>query len=655
MAKPITMKIKSLIIIFLCTLIPWSCSDEEIVKTEIIKGGFDIHNIDNSVSPGDDFYQYAVGGWMKEHPGEGIGTVVANDMIEWYERNFKSIINGEAKQTETTLEIKQVYELYADRQRRKDTGTAPLLACMKRVNDATDVSELIDVATELIKEGHQSPFSISYTYGNDPITGKAQYVIFIDKGFMEPYLPESMIEENRDAYIQYIRQMLKLTGFNGIDENEFVNDILKTDKEFYDCGKDVTASFRLKDIIAVDNKEAFRMFRELNIGQDYNMIADNTEYVKVILQLLTDGTKLEQAKHSLIWALIVEGRFALTEEMLDATDRFEANAYQLDVLGLDGQCYEIVRGLYETELGKLYAEQNVSEETREMMKDMVGNIRTVFREHILNAVWLDEVTRAKAVEKLDAIKVYAAGTLTRSVKTLPDNCYDSHLEWQKKELEKMYQLYGSKDSLGDINLYEYSINALYCKLTNSVNILAGYLQFNSPTDIAYNYGTIGYTLAHELTHSLDSNCRYFDKDGNYNDWWSASASANYDARARKVSDYYSTLTYGNDYRVDGEATLGETVADLGGIKFAYEAMMREAGGKEILDENGLTLAQRFFLAFAFTFTGDFIPETFLTDSHVYAPLRINSVLANTDAWYKAFDIRSGDKWYIAPEERVGVW
>lgn len=641
-----------LVLLAFCAQLLWCCSDDEADPPEVIEGAFDVTNIDQSVRPGDDFYQYAVGNWNASNPGKTSVDQCYATMEKWYDSVFDKIVEGKVPSSETVDELKAVYQLYTDRSARRQCGVSVLRSTLEELNAARTTEDLISIMVRLMKEGHSLPF----TFGAIHADISNRYMLQISASGFLPFLTAEQLENPAmvKVYSDYIYKMLSLAGWSGGNEDEIVQHVLTLEKEFNDYSPDkgIIKYSKLKELLPVE----FSQYLE-SLGVGERAYLTNWYETELIVGLLITPEYFNELKSYLIWCYVAEKRRYLTEEIFETSRVFEETLNGWSY-GFEDAMKQTVSAQFKAGLGKLYSEQMISEDVRNRAGTMADNIRNVFCDRIRKAAWLTEATKLKAIEKLEAIEVYVGGVRTRTL-SLPGNCYEYGLQKSSEALNSLPNLIGQPVSkISDDVLYSTDVNASYL-VTNAMCIYTSYMQppyAILTTDLAAAYATLGITLGHEFSHALDNAFRFFDKDGIYGDWWTATDVSGYDQRASAIVDYYNTQTF-EGIPVDGKNTLNETIAELAGISLSFEAMLRVTGGKEQLDENGLTLGQRFFLNYAYVYAGDYsdMIEVYKYDPHIYPPLRVNSTVANTNAWYEAFDIQPSEKSYIAPEKRVGVW
>ena len=302
------------------------------------------------------------------------------------------------------------------------------------------------------------------------------------------------------------------------------------------------------------------------------------------------------------------------------------------------------------------------------MLALVKQLQTSLAERIGEQTWMDDATKAAAIEKLNTFYVkvgypdkwtdLSALTIDPS-KSYYENVQAARLFWKKLDIEKKA---GKPVDRDEWFMYPQTVNAYYNPTTNEICFPAGILQppfFNMEADDAFNYGAIGVVIGHEMTHGFDDQGRHYDKNGNMTDWWTAADEANFAARAGKYADFFSAIKVLPDLNANGTLTLGENIADHGGLQVAYNAFVNATRGKELQTIYGFTPAQRFFLAYSGVWAGNItdkeIRSRTKSDPHSLGRWRVNGALPHIDAWYDAFGIKADDKMYLPKEQRLQLW
>jgi len=319
-------------------------------------------------------------------------------------------------------------------------------------------------------------------------------------------------------------------------------------------------------------------------------------------------------------------------------------------------------------LGKIYCEKYFPASSKKRMEELVKNLQVSLGERIKAQEWMSDTTKQAALDKLATFYVKIGypnkwedmTELTFDAdKSYYENVCSARLFWDKRNIEEMAGKPTDKDKW---YMTPQTVNAYYNPPTNEICFPAGILQppfFDASADDAFNYGAIGVVIGHEMTHGFDDQGRHYDKSGNMTDWWTASDAKNFDERTGKYADFFSAIKVLPDLNANGRLTLGENLADHGGLQVAYNAYKNATAKKKQKTINGLTADQRFFLAYAGVWAANItdaeIRNRTKSDPHALGRYRVNGALPHIDAWYEAFGVKEGDKMYIPAEERLKLW
>ncbi|HUW07208.1 MAG TPA: M13 family metallopeptidase, partial [Williamwhitmania sp.] len=317
-------------------------------------------------------------------------------------------------------------------------------------------------------------------------------------------------------------------------------------------------------------------------------------------------------------------------------------------------------------VGQLYVKKFFPPEAKERMIQLVKNLQAAYAIRLAKVDWMTDSTKTKAIEKLKAITVKIGypdkwkdyTKLSIKKDSYFDNVMSARAFLVKENLDKL----GKPVDPTEWGMTPQTVNAYYNPLNNEIVFPAAILQppfFNLKADDAVNYGAIGMVIAHEMTHGFDDQGRHFNKDGNMIDWWSPKDAENFNARTKVLADQFSKFIAVDSLHVNGELTLGENIADNGGLNIAYDALQIALNGKQPKKIDGFTADQRFFLGYAQVWMENIRKEELMRrikeDVHSPARFRVNGALSNINKFYDAFDIKPGDKLYVAPDKRVKIW
>ena len=325
-----------------------------------------------------------------------------------------------------------------------------------------------------------------------------------------------------------------------------------------------------------------------------------------------------------------------------------------------------VDGVLGEAVGQMYVKKYFPAESKERMLKLVHNLQETLAERIKALSWMGDSTKVKATDKLKAFYVkigypdkwrdYSSLDITK------DSYYANVKRASKFESEYRYSKAGKKVDKTEWQMTPQTVNAYYDPSTNEICFPAGILQypfFDQTADDAFNYGAIGVVIGHEMTHGFDDQGCQFDKEGNLKNWWTDTDKKNFDARAKVMADFFDAIEVAPGVKANGKFTLGENIADHGGLQISYQAFKKATAAAPLAVKDGFTPEQRFFLAYANVWAGNVRPEEILkrtkSDPHSLGKWRVDGALPQIQAWYDAFGIKQGDKMYLPVEKRVSIW
>lgn len=655
--------------------------------------GINLAALDKSVSPGDDFYAYANGEWMKtaEIPADRAGTgafLVAFDATEKHLTDLvEGIVESGTNRTADETRIADLYESYMDVSAIDAAGMQPIQGYLDRVAAIADTSDLsrflgsnlrADVdplnATDFFTE---NLFGIFVTQGLSTPGEVLPYILQGGLGMPEReyYLSsDPRMVEIRTAYRAYIEKLLSLAGI--------ADAAVRADRIF--SLETSIASAHASREESADFKKAATVWSRNDLQQK----APGIDWT-----LLLDAAHLGgQQKFDAYHANAITGLSALVaSEMLDAWKDWlvfhQINAHS-DVLpsAIDQAAFAfngtILSGTPEQRsrekralaavnrylgdaVGRAYVEKYFPASSKAQVTAMVDNIVSAFKQRVASIDWMARETKREALAKVNTIKVSVGYPDTwRDYDHFLVNARNAYANVIAGELtEYAHQLakIGKPMDRGEWWMTAQLVNAVNLPVQNALNFPAGILQppfFDPEADLAYNYGAIGAVIGHEISHSFDNNGAAFDSQGALRNWWTAKDLAQFAERGQALADQYNEYAPFPGLHVNGKLTLGENIADVVGLAAAYEAYRASLNNKEAPVIAGYTGDQRFFIAYAQSWAvktrEQALRRRIATDAHAPGQYRALTV-RNLDAWYKAFDVQPGDKLYLAPEERVIIW
>lgn len=646
---------------------------------------FDKAGMDTTVSPGENFFLYANGTWMDstEIPAAETGWGSFYTLYDENQKNLKKILDdvSSAQHENGTLEQK-VADLYLsgmDTATIEKRGFDPVKPLLSRIAAVRDYQELIRVAADSYKEG--DGFLFGFYIGPDDRISNKNAVNFYQTGLGMPnrdyYLNnDTETKTIRDAYVKYITRLFTLTGSDEAAAAKTANRILALETEI---AKSHLTPVELRDPVKNYNKFTVADFQKqipnipfadvlsrLQIKTDTILVSQPKYYQA--LNTLIKSQPLELWKDKLKFELLSGSASALSKPFRDA--QFDFSGRMLNGQKEQKERWKLMvdktdSGLGEL-LGQLYVEKYFPEDAKDRMLKLVNNLQKVYEGRIRNLAWMSPETKERALAKLNAFtkkigypdkwKTYDDVTIQR------DKYYENLISIAKHNYNEMVGKLGKPVDRSEWGMTPPTVNAYYNPSFNEIVFPAGILQFpffDFNADDAINYGAIGAVIGHEMTHGFDDQGSQYDKDGNLKDWWTKEDAARFKSRAQVVVDQYSKYTVLNDLKVNGNLTLGENIADIGGLAIAYEAFKNTSQGKGNEKIDGFTPDQRFFLSFAQVWRikdrEERLRMRITLDPHSPEMYRVNGPLSNMPEFYRAFNVKPGDKMHRPDEQRVKIW
>ncbi|MBS7566965.1 M13 family metallopeptidase [Mucilaginibacter sp. Bleaf8] len=646
---------------------------------------FEKSGMDTTVKPGDDFFQYASGAWYKktEIPASETGWGSFYTLYDDNQKNLRKILDEvSAKGNDKGSNAQKVGDLYAsgmDTAAIDKQGYNPVKPLLAKINALKDYKELIHFAAESYKDG--DGFLLGFYVSPDDRNSAKNVVHFDQSGLGLPnrdyyFNADSASKNIRAAYVKYIAQLFTLTGTDAATAAKNADNVLKLETAL---AQSHSTPVQLRDPVKNYHKFAVadmqKQAPDLDLKDALNrmdvktdtILVGQPEYYKALNSLL-------KAQPIDIWKSKLQF-MALNDAAKYLSKPFRSARFEFFGKVLNGQKQpterwkEMVsttdRSLGEL-LGQLYAERYFTSDAKDRMLSLVNNLQKVYDERIQKLDWMGAETKQKATEKLNAFikkigypdkwKKYDDVEIERGA------FYKNLQSVSKHNYKEMIAKVDQKVDKTEWGMTPPTVNAYYNPSFNEIVFPAGILQFpffDKNADDAINYGAIGAVIGHEMTHGFDDQGSQYDKDGNLKVWWTPADAAKFKAKTQQVVDLYNQFTVLNNLHVNGKLTLGENIADIGGLAIAYQAFKNTEQGKGDKKIDGLTPDQRFFLSFAQVWRIKNRDETLRmrisTDPHSPERYRVNGPVFNMDAFYKAFNIQPGDKLYKPENQRIHIW
>ena len=642
--------------------------------------GVDYATMDRSVKPGNDFFRYAEGTWLKTAPiqPDKTGAGYNYDLPDQAEIDVRAIVE-DAQQNPTTPQARQIGAFYAawmDEAGIEHRGLEPLKPYLSRIDGVTTRAELVRLMAD---PGYASPIGIDiepdekdptrYTVG----TGQADLGLPTRDYYL---LKGAKYDAIRTAYRAYVVKIQKLAGVP--DAEAKADRIIALETRL---AQDQWAPERRRDPQATYNPMDRAQLAALAPAFDWTATLDHigladmpTVVVREPSAVAAAGKRVEDTplatwKDYLTYRFISDHADFLPRAF--DTAHFDFYGHALKDVATQSERWKRGVRLLDANLGEavgqLYVQRHWSADTERQMAELIGDLHASYADKIAHAAWMDEPTRKAALEKLAAFDPrighpakyidYSAMAVSATDPLANDVAADN-FEW-RLQLSRL----GKPVDRGLWDMTPQTVNAYYDPTMNQVTFPAAILQppfFDPAADPAVNYGETGATIGHEMGHGFDDEGRQFDAQGRLRDWWTKASADRYTAHAQNLVRQFNAYEPIPGVHINGQLTLGENLADLGGLEVAYAAYRRYVarhGEPPVID--GFTGDQRFFIAYAQSWQGKrregAVRAQLLADPHSPEAFRVNGVVRNVDPWYAAFDVKPGDALYVPPAERVHVW
>lgn len=644
--------------------------------------GVDLTAGDPSIKPGDDFWGFVNGGWDKrtqidpQRTFAGIDSIL-NDQID---RDVRSIIEDMAKNPsgngQIGRQIGDFYNSWMDQGAIEARGTAPLKPYLDRIAAAKTRGDLVDM---FASTGFASPVGVSISAD---LKNPDRYTATADQsGLGLPtrdyyLLPDAKFKAYREAYRGYVAKMLTMAGYS--DAQARADRVIALETALAKAQWSIEQQRDVDKTYNPMTRAKLRTFAP-QFQWDRMLAAQGLKAAPVVVigepSAISAAGKLFAATPLSTWKDYLAFHFVSdhAQYLPKAFDNARFDFYSKTLRGVQTQRdrwkrgVDLVNGALGEGVGQIYVERHFPAEAERQSAELVTNIRAALGEKIANASWMDAATRQAAKVKLDQFdprighpKKYIDYS---SLNVDRGDLFGNVIRSEQFDWDLMLARYPKPVDRGLWGMLPQTDNAYYDPSTNQINFPAAILQppyFDPNADPASNYGSIGAVIGHESGHGFDDQGRKFDGHGRLRDWWSKSTGAKYDAHAQTLVKQYDAFEPLPGLHIKGQQTLGENLADLGGLEVAYDAYRRyvaEHGEPPVI--GGLTGDQRFFIAYGYSWESktreDALRSQLLGDVHSPAKYRVNGIVRNFDPWYTAFNVKPGDALYLPPDQRVHVW
>ena len=650
--------------------------------------GIDPANLDTSVRPGDDFYHYAAGGWLKTHPldAEHSDNGAFTDLYEQNQKRIQDIIMQYASTPQPKGSLGQkigtLYNLMMDSVRLNREGWTPIKPNLDRIKAIKDRKEYQIVCAQLDRNGEET-MMFGLGTGSDMRNADWNLVSLgqagLGLGTRDYYLSDDAQNKRvLQAYKDYLKKLFMLTGNDEATAQKKMEAVLAIETRIAKASYD---NVKLRDIDANYHKMSYLQLVADYPGIDWGNVllasgfpaidsvdVSQPEPIHEVEKILND-TPLEDLKTYAESRIISGASGCLSDDFRKAS--FELSSVMSGVKQDRPRwkrAVSLVSGNMGEAIGKLYVEKYFPESSKQRMLQLVHNLQKALAQRIDASTWMSLATKEQAKDKLsnfiikigypdkwkdysglqvdDKLSLYE--NLSHVSRWATDDFIARHVN---KRVDKM-----------EWGMTPQTINAYYNPTTNEICFPAAILQppfFDPNADDAANYGGIGGVIGHEMSHGFDDQGSQFDKTGNQHDWWTAQDKKNFNARTKVLADYFSNFEVLPGVKINGQQTLGENIGDNGGLNIAYTAFENSLKENPLGVKDGFTPQQRFFLSWARVWASNMTPEyiQLIVTSDVHSPnmARVNAALPQIDAWYDAFKVKKGDKMFLPKNKRAHIW
>ncbi|KAA6339955.1 Neutral endopeptidase [termite gut metagenome] len=676
------MKKFSLLIITILVLMTIACNSKKETQTS----GIDVTNLDTLISPKVDFYQYACGGWMLNNPltGEYSRFGSFDKLAENNRKQLKDLIENMASKPTKTGTVEQkigdIYNMAMDSIKLNQDGYVPVKSDLKYIASIKNKSELSKLIPELMLSGTDAYFTIYV--GADPMSSSQNllqtYQSGISLGQREYYLDKDEHTTNiRNKYKEHVTKIFELAGFSSEQAQKNMEAVLKIETRLATAAYD---NVKLRDPYANYNKISIEEIQKLVPSIDWNTYF-TTLGLKEVKEINASQKESLIAVENIITSELLDTQIAYIQwKLIDGAARYLSDdiyTQNFDFYGktLSGKeeqsprwkrAESTVSSILGEAVGQIYVKQYFPPKAKKRMLELVHNLQEVLGERIQASTWMSDETKTKAMEKLETfyIKVgYPDKWKDYSTLTIEKDTYFENIKRANRfEYAYMLNKVGKPVDKDEWQMTPQTVNAYYNPSTNEICFPAGILQypfFDRNADDAFNYGAIGVVIGHEMTHGFDDQGRQYDKEGNLKDWWTAEDAKQFEERAKVMVDFFDSIQVAPNVYANGKLTLGENIADYGGLQISYQAFKKATKDKPLENKDNFTPEQRFFLSYANVWATNIRPEEILvltkSDPHSLGKWRVNGALSHINAWYEAFTIKEGDPMFVSTNKRVSIW
>ncbi|MDM8336467.1 M13 family metallopeptidase [Mediterranea massiliensis] len=678
------MNVKNYLSVAALCLMMGACNSGKQTVTQTM--GIDLANLDTTNLPGTDFYRYACGGWIKNNPltdeysQYGSFTVLAENNRKQIQGLIEELAGGQHQAGSVAQKVGDLYKIAMDSVKLNQEGVKPIEAELKEIAGLKDKKQLYPLLAEMYKKGIASYLALYV--GADEMNSNMNAVQIgqygLSMGDRDYYLlTDESTTKIREAFKAHVEKMYQLAGFDAATAKKGMEVVMDVETRL---AKAFRSRVELRDPHANYNKMSMEDIKKnyptfdwdsylngLDLKDVKEIIVGQPASLEASVKILDTLPLADQALY-LQWKLIDAAASFLSDDLreqnFDFYSRTMSGAQEMQPRWKTA--VGIVSSTLGEAVGQMYVEKYFPAAAKERMIALVKNLQDALGERIKALEWMGDSTKTKALEKLATFHVkigYPDKWKDYTSLEIKDDSYWANIErasrWGHAE---MVAKAGKPVDKDEWLMTPQTVNAYYNPTTNEICFPAAILQppfFDMNADDAFNYGAIGVVIGHEMTHGFDDQGRQYDKDGNLKDWWTEEDAKKFDERAQVMVAFFDSIEVAPGVHANGKMTLGENIADHGGLQVAFQAFKKATAQAPLEVKDGFTPEQRFFLAYAGVWANNIRPEAVLQmtkiDVHSLGEWRVNGALPHIGAWYDAFGITDKDPMYVPVEKRVSIW
>ncbi|MCL2650786.1 MAG: M13 family metallopeptidase [Candidatus Azobacteroides sp.] len=657
------------------------------VKQETLESGITLANLDTTVVSGDNFYRYACGGWIDRNPltpeHSRFGTF--DELRENAQKQVRGLIESLSQKKNPQGSIPQkigdLFVIAMDSVRLNQEKAEPLKAYLQNIDSINDKSQLNALLANLIRDGLSSMF---FLYVGPDDKNSSMNILHTYQGGMsmgdrDYYLDKDKNTENiRAKYIETIQKLFILAGYSEVQAKEASDAVMKIETRLATVAypraklRDPEINYNKVTLAELEKKapniDWNFLFKNIGLKNVEGLNLSQPEPVAEVSKILEESS-LQELKYYFTWGVINASSGFLSDDFINASFEFYGKTLsgKKELRPRWKRAVDAVNDGLGEAVGQMYVEKYFPPVAKKRMLGLVHNLQVALGERINALPWMGDSTKIKAQEKLNAFRIKIGyPDKWRDYSGLEINSADSYfvnaIRSNNFDFDYMISKFNKPVDKDEWQMTPQTVNAYYSPETNEICFPAGILQppfFNMKADDAVNYGAIGVVIGHEMTHGFDDQGRLYDKEGNLNDWWTADDAKRFEERAEVLIRFFDNIIVIDTIHANGHFTLGENIADQGGLQVSWQAYQNSLAGKTAPVMDGFTGAQRFFIGYGTVWAGNIRDEEIrnLTkiDPHSLSKWRVNAALPQIDAWYTAFNITPENKLFVPKEDRVFIW